>query len=101
MPTNDTPKIGDGVVTIEMPDEGKEQMSGSIDLPPNVAAQLQMESVMNGQITTNQGRQISQMANGVLQAAMARNFDKIGTEESRAISGVLATPVAGPTNAAK
>lgn len=99
--TTQTPIPGDGVLTIQIPGKEDSKMPDPIDLPPNVAAQLQTESVMNAQITTNQGRQISQMATGVLQAAMARNFDKIGTEESRAISGVLATPVAGPANAAK
>lgn len=96
-----TPIPGDGVLTIQIPGKEVEKMSDPIDLPPNVAAQIQTESVLNAQITTNQGRQVSQMANAVLQAAMARNFDKIGTEESRAISGVLATPVAGPANSAK
>ena len=95
LPTSATPVPGDGVATIVLPGEGK-KMADPIDLPPNVAAQLQLESMQNGQITTNQGRQISQMANGVLQAAMARNFDKIGTEEARAVSGINATPIAGP-----
>jgi hypothetical protein len=76
-------------------------MSDPIDLPPNVAAAMQLQSVENAQITTNQGRQVSQMANAVLQAAMARNFDKIGTEEARAVSGINATPIAGPANTAK
>jgi hypothetical protein len=90
------------VLTIEIPGTVEEiKMPDPIDLPPNVAAAMQLASVENAQITTNQGRQISQMANGVLMAAMGRNFDKIGTEESRAISGVLATPVAGPANTAK
>jgi len=31
---------------------------------------------------------------------MARNFDELGTIESRANSGVIATPVAGPTTQA-
>lgn len=100
LPTSATPVPGDGVATIVMPGEGL-KMPDSIDLPPNVAAQLQLESVQNGQITTNQGRQVSQMANAVLQAAMARNFDKIGTEEARAVSGINATPIAGPANTAK
>ena len=99
--TNATPVPGDGVVTIVLPGEGVSMAGESIDLPPNVAAQLQLESVQNGQITTNQGRQVSQMANTVLQAAMARNFDKIGTEEARAVSGINATPIAGPANTAK
>ena len=68
-----------------------------IDLPPNVAAQFQLESVGNVQATNAQGRNIATMATGVLQAAMARNFDQMDTIESRANSGVMATPIAGPT----
>jgi len=101
LPNNALPVPGDGVATIVLPGEGVSMAGESIDLPPNVAAQLQLESVQNGQITTNQGRQVSQMANAVLQAAMARNFDKIGTEEARAVSGINATPIAGPANTAK
>lgn len=100
MPTTDTPEIGDGVVTIVIPDEEK-IMADPVDLPPNVAAQLQQESIGNIQMTNASGRGISQMAAGVLQAAMARNFDKLGTEEARAISGLNATPIGGPTNAQK
>jgi hypothetical protein len=101
MPQTDTPEIGDGVVTIVIPDEGKQIMADPVDLPPNVAAQLQQESIGNIQMTNASGRGISQMAAGVLQAAMARNFDKLGTEEARAISGLNATPIGGPTNAQK
>ena len=101
MPTTDTPIPGDGVVTIEMPEQEKKTMGDPVDLPPNVAAQLQQESIGNIQMTNASGRGISQMAAGVLQAAMARNFDKLGTEEARAISGLNATPIGGPTNARK
>jgi flagellar basal body rod protein FlgF len=100
--SDNTPIIGDGVLTIPI-DEGKTKMAadGPVDLPPNVAAQLQQESIGNIQMTNASGRGISQMAAGVLQAAMARNFDKMGTEEARAISGLNATPIGGPTNAQK
>lgn len=100
MPT-ETPIVGDGVVTIQMPEQEKKKMADPVDLPPNVAAQLQQESIGNIQMTNASGRGISQMAAGVLQAAMARNFDKLGTEEARAISGLNATPIGGPTNAQK
>ena len=100
MPT-ETPIPGDGVVTIAMPEQEKKTMGDPVDLQPNVAAQLQQESIGNIQMTNASGRGISQMAAGVLQAAMARNFDKLGTEEARAISGLNATPIGGPTNAQK
>ena len=72
-------------------------MTSPIDLPPNVAAQLQLESVGNIQANNRDGRNVSTGALGVLQAAMARNFDQLDAVESRATSGVIATPVAGPT----
>lgn len=69
----------------------------SVDLPPNVAAQLQMESVGNIQANNRDGRNVSTTALGVLQSAAARNFDELGAVESRATSGVMATPIASPT----
>jgi len=34
---------------------------------------------------------------GSLQAGVARTHNEMGTEESRAISGVMATPIAPPS----
>lgn len=72
----------------------------SADLPPGVAAQLMTETVGNISANNRDGRNVGTLAAGVLQAAMARNFDELGTIESRANSGVIATPVAGPTTQA-
>ena len=88
------PTPNDGEITIEI---GDEAMAEPIDLPPNVAAQLQLESVGNVQSNNQSGRATSTAAMGVLQAAMARNFDQLDAVESRATSGVMATPIAGPT----
>lgn len=75
-------------------------MAEPIDLPSNVAAQLQLESVGNIQANNQSGRAVSTAAMGVLQAAMARNFDQLDAVESRATSGVMATPIASPTTQA-
>ena len=72
-------------------------MAEQIDLPPSVASQVLAETVGNIQANNRDGRNIGSLAAGVLQAAMARNFDELGTIESRANSGVIATPIAGPT----
>lgn len=90
----------DGVVEVPFvcPEEGI--MSAAADLPPAVAGQLITESVGNIQGNNRDGRNVATLAVGVLQAAMARNFDELGTIESRANSGVIATPVAGPTTQA-
>ena len=97
MPDETTEAVsGDGVVTLTV-SEGNETMTNPIDLPPNVAAELQLETVGNIQADNRNGRAITNVAMGVLQAAAARNFDELGVTESRATSGVIATPVAGPT----
>lgn len=95
---------GDGVVSVPVvvdePVKGK-RMADPIDLPPNVAAQLQLESISNGQMTNSQGRAIATMATGVLQASMARNFDELDAVEGRSVSGLISTPIGSPAGQAK
>jgi hypothetical protein len=67
------------------------------DLPCNIATLIMTESAGNIQANNREGRNIGTTAMGVLQGAMARNFDELGVTESRAVSGVIATPVASPT----
>jgi hypothetical protein len=89
----------DGVSVVPTPTTGTEEpkMAEAVDLPQNVASHLMTETVGNIQANNLAGRNIATTANGVLQAAMARNFDELGTVESRATSGVMATPIASPT----
>jgi hypothetical protein len=87
------PIIGDGVLSLG--NQGDTKMA--IDLPENVAVQLLTETTGNIQANNRNGRDISTTAMGVLQAAAARNFDELGVTESRATSGIVATPIAGPT----
>lgn len=87
------PVIGDGVLTL--PFEGRCRMP-AVDLPESVASQLLTESVGNIQFTNASGRAIANIAMGSLQAGVAKTHNELGVEESRAVSGVLATPVAGP-----
>ena len=94
-----TAVIGDGVVTLDVPIEGKKKMA--VDLPESVASQLLTESVGNIQFTNASGRAIANIAMGSLQAGVAKTHNELGVEESRAVSGVLATPVAGPTTDGK
>ena len=70
---------------------------GPIDLPPNVASSLQIDAVGGINARNQQIGAIGVMATGVLQAAMARNFDKLGTEEARALSGLNNTPLGAPS----
>lgn len=68
-----------------------------IDLPANVASNLLMESVSNMQASNRNGRMVGDIAMGVLATGAANKATKLDTLESRANSGVMATPIAGPT----
>lgn len=91
----DDPVIGDGIVTI--PGISQEEKNMPMDLPDSTGQLLLTESVGNIQATNNNGRNIANIAMGALQAGVARVHNELSTEESRAISGVMATPVAPPT----
>lgn len=72
----------------------------SEEMNENDYAALKIESLGNIQANNRNGRDAGTLANSVLQAAMARNFDELGIPESRANSGLIATPVAGPATTA-
>ena len=92
-----SPVIGDGEITIEVPiTEGEQIMA---DLPESVAQQLMVESVGNVSANNRDGRNLGTAAIGALTAGVAARHNEMNAEESRAISGVMATPVAGPTTA--
>lgn len=99
LPNNALPVPGDGVATIVLPGEGV-SMTTAVDLSPNVANALLNETIGNIQANNRDGRNVATMAMGVLQMAAARNFDELGAVESRATSGVMATPIASPTTQA-
>ena len=88
----------DGIVSVPVSSTTRCNMPA--DLPEAVANQLMTETVGNIQSANASARNVATLANGVLQAAMARNFDELGTIESRANSGVIATPVASPATQA-
>jgi hypothetical protein len=70
------------------------------DIPENLA-QATMALIQSNLVANNRdGQAISTTALGVLQVAAARNFDELGVTESRANSGLIATPFAGPTTKA-
>lgn len=99
-----TPAIGDGVVTIPIPGEPiseDRRMPEPIDLPPNVMASLQLESVGNIQASNRNSRGVFDAVMGALAGTVQTNFAEVGVLEGRSVSGVLGTPVAGPTNAQK
>lgn len=68
-----------------------------MDIPAGYGTLLMSESAGNIQANNRDGRNVGTTAMGVLQGAMARNFDELGVSESRANSGLIATPIASPT----
>tara|TARA_R110000803_G_scaffold197082_1_gene260535 strand:+ start:879 stop:1172 length:294 start_codon:yes stop_codon:yes gene_type:complete len=58
---------------------------------------LQLESVGNIQANNTRARDAATLANNGMLGAITRDFGELGTIESRANSGVMATPIAGPT----
>jgi hypothetical protein len=99
MPETDTPTIGDGVVTIVIPDEGKRTMP--MDLPDGVGQLMMTESAGNIQASNRNTRGVFDAVMGALAGTVQSNFKDIGVLEGRSASGVFATPIAGPANAQK
>ncbi len=99
MPTTDTPEIGDGVVTIVIPNEGKKIMP--MDLPDGVGQLMMTESAGNIQASNRNTRGVFDAVMGALAGTVQSNFKDIGVLEGRSASGVFATPIAGPANAQK
>ena len=96
MPETDFPSdpvIGDGILT----PQAEEKKKMSLDISDGFGTLMMNESAGNIQNTNLNGRNIANIAMGSLQAGVARTHNEMGTEESRAISGVLGTPVAPPT----
>ena len=69
----------------------------ALDLPEGGGQVVMTETVGNIQNTNLNGRNIANIAMGSLQAGVARVHNELDPVESRAVSGVMATPVAPPT----
>lgn len=89
------PVIGDGVITVLIPEE-EEVMSG-FDLPDGLSKMLATETAGNIQSTNLNSREVFRQAAGVLAAVITRIPTEPSVLGSRAVSGVLATPIASPT----
>lgn len=100
MTSSDTPVIGDGVITIVIPEEqGNGKMP--MDLPDGVGQLMMTESAGNIQASNRNTRGVFDAVMGALAGNVGQNFKDIGVLEGRSASGVFATPIAGPVNVAK
>lgn len=67
------------------------------DLPDGMASMMATETAANLQSTNNNSREVFRQAAGVLAAVVTRIPTEPSVLGSRAVSGVLATPIASPT----
>ena len=88
---------GDGVVSIPIETPGEPEMP--IQLGDTLSELLLGETAGNIQSNNMGGRNMATIAIGTLEAGMAKQFNELDPTESRSVSGVLATPLAGPTTA--
>lgn len=95
---DETPIVGDGVLTI--PAEPIEEKKMPMDLPENVGQLMMVESGGNIQASNRNTRGVFDAVMGALAGTVQTNFAEIGVLEGRSASGVIATPIAGPTTAA-
>ena len=95
---------GDGELTIPAPDrsetEKEDDMStptAQVDLSVNVANLVLTESVGNIQASNRNSRGIFDAVAGAIGATIQTNLAEVGVLEGRAVSGVMATPIAAPS----
>ena len=93
--SDSAPVEGDGRITITLPDGEDEKMDDG------VLKQLMTNTLGNINAASDSLRFAHANASSVIEHASARNFDELGTLESRANSGVMATDMGGPTNAGR
>lgn len=70
------------------------------DLSPNVANQLLTNVVSNVNSAADAARFSNQEVNSLLARSSAKAFDELGVVEGRSVSGIVATPLAGPVKQA-
>jgi len=89
---NPIPTPDDGVITLP----GEDDMAS--DVPENVAQMMMVESSGNIQASNRNSRGVFDAVMGSIGATIQTNLAEVGVLEGRAVSGVNATPIAGPTN---
>ena len=93
---DETPIVGDGVVTLPVPECGDKKMP--MDLPDSVGQLMMTETAGNIQGSNRNGRAVADIAMGALQATIVSNHAEVGLLEGKTASGIYATPQASPVN---
>ncbi len=95
-----TAVIGDGVVTLDVPIDEKEKKM-PVELGQTISELLLTEAATSVRTTNDNIRNANAVVMSALQGVILQNFKDIGVTEGRSVSGILATPIAGPANAQK
>jgi len=66
------------------------------DLPENVAQAMMSETAGNIQASNRNSRGVFDAVMGAIGATVQTNLSEVGVLEGRAVSGVMATPIAPP-----
>lgn len=101
MPSNDTvPVIGDGIVTIPLPEDEHEEQNMPMDLPDGVGQLMMTETAGNIQASNRNTRGVFDAVMGALAGTIQANHAEVGVLEGRSVSGVMSTPIASPSKTA-
>ena len=87
------------MLTLPLPliEKEKQMAQESVDLSPNVMNALLTETAANMQASNRNTRGVFDAVMGALAGTVQTNVAEVGVLEGRSVSGVMATPIAGPT----
>lgn len=94
MPTNE-PVAGDGVLSLSFEES---TVSEGLDIPDGVGKICLSNLATDFQAGASRRNAVADAAIGALQGNVVNNFKNEDATSSRAVSGILATPIAGPAN---
>jgi hypothetical protein len=69
-----------------------------VELGNTISELLLTETAGNIQASNRNSRNTGDVVMGALQGTVVQNFKDVGVVEGRSVSGILATPIAGPAN---
>ena len=69
-----------------------------VELGNTISELLLTETAGNIQASNRKSRNTGDVVMGALQGTVVQNFKDVGVVEGRSVSGILATPIAGPAN---
>ena len=101
MASDNAAVVGDGVLTVDLANKEKKGHAMPMDLPDGVGTLMMTESAGNVQASNRNSRGVFDAVMGALAGTVQTNFAEVGVVEGRSVSGVLATPIAGPANGQK